>query len=620
MKFDDQPRTTDNPGHAGSLPPGAVLRDDGRAQFSIWAPDADEAWVELAGMAEIPMREGPAGCFSADASVHAGARYRYQLRGKRIAEAGSGEAGEITVPDPASRGQDGDVHDYSILLDPAGYEWRHRDWQGRPWHEAIIYEVHVGAFGGFDGLASRLPELAALGVTAIELMPIADFPGTRNWGYDGVLPFAPDASYGSPESLKHLVDTAHGLGLMMFLDVVYNHFGPDGNYLGAYASPVYRTDQKTPWGDAIDFRRPEVREFFTGNAVYWLNEYRFDGLRLDAVHMIRDAGFLRQFAAEVRSRVASGRHVHLVIENEDNAAGLLRGDPAAPGFDAQWADDLHHCLHVMLTGESEAYYEDFSDAPAEKLARCLAEGFAYQGQASRHAGGTPRGEPSGHLPPTAFVICLQNHDQIGNRAMGERIVSLADPESMRAAVALLLLVPQIPLLFMGEEWGSTRPFLYFTSHSEELGELVRQGRRQEFAKFAAFADPARRERIPDPNAPETFEASRVDFTEAQAPENARWRQFYQGLLEIRTGEVVPRIPGARSEGAAAVGEASVVARWRMGDGARLSIASNLGSDAVSIDALSGRILFASSAGAAEEVARGKLLPRSTVAMLEDAGR
>ena len=336
-----------------------------------------------------------------------------------------------------------------------------------------------------------------------------------------MLPYAPDRAYGTPDQLKALIDAAHGLEISVMLDVVYNHFGPDGNFLSAYARPFFRDDIDTPWGASIDFRRPQVRHFFMDNALYWLNEFQFDGLRFDAVHTINEPSFLDDLAEHIRNGATPGRQVHLVLEHEGNAASLLGGRK----FDAQWADDFHHCVHVLLTGESEGYYEDFQDA-IRLLARCLAEGFAYQGEVSPHAG-TPRGEPSGHLPTTAFVTCLQNHDQIGNRAMGERLTVLAKPGHLRAATALLLLAPFVPLIFMGEEWGTEQPFLFFTSHTEELAQAIRAGRRDEFKHFEAFKDETRRSQIPDPNAPSTFEASRIDRS------NSDIEQLYRELLAIR---------------------------------------------------------------------------------------
>ena len=588
-----------------TLPFGAAPCGDGAVAFRVWAPDATAAEILLADAAPVAMQSRTGGWFEGRAAAAAGALYRYRFTLPNMAE-------PLSVPDPAARAQAGDVHGQSVVVDPKAYRWQQEDWRGRPWNEAVVYELHVGALGGFKAVTAGLAALAALGITAVELMPIAEFPGDRNWGYDGVLAFAPEASYGTPAELKELIDTAHRLGMMVFLDVVYNHFGPDGNYLGAYASGFYRHDLKTPWGDSIDFRRPEVRQFFTQNAIYWLDEYRFDGLRFDAVHMIRDPAFLLELAAAIRAAIPAGRHVHLVIENEENAASLLRSGPGAPGFDAQWADDMHHCLHVLLTDESEAYYEDFQDDPAGKLARCLAEGFAYQGEASPHAGGTPRGEPSGHLPSTAFVVCLQNHDQIGNRAMGERLTVLADAEALRAAVALLLLCPHIPMIFMGEEWGSTSPFLFFTAHHDELAELVRQGRRREFAKFAAFTDPARRELIPDPNGVATFAASRPDATPPGA-EGETWRALYTALLKLRAAEIAPRIPGATAIAAAAIGPKAVRASWRMGDGATLTIVGNLGPAAIACEHLEGRVLFASHA-----IVDGRLPARATIATLLDA--
>ena len=407
---------------AHCLPFGATLEGETTA-FRIWAPSADRLMLDLDG-AELPMEAEEGGWFAAVADAPAGTKYRFKT------------ADGMAFPDPASRAQAGDVHDPSLVVDPHSFQWQHGGWAGRPWHEAVVYELHPGAFGGFDGIRAQLPRLAALGVTAIELMPIADFPGAHNWGYDGVLPYAPDAAYGTPDQLKAMVDAAHGLGLMVMLDVVYNHFGPDGAYIHAFAKPFFREDIKTPWGASIDFRRPEVRQYFEQNALYWLQEYRFDGLRFDAVHAISEPDFLDGLAALIRHTV--DRHVHLVLEHEGNAAKHLRTGPGAPGFDAQWTDDVHHCLHVLLTGESEGYYEDFQD-PIRQLARAMAEGFVYQGEVSKHSG-EPRGEPSAHLPTSAFVICLQNHDQIGNRAMGERLAALADPRALQAATALLAAV------------------------------------------------------------------------------------------------------------------------------------------------------------------------------------
>ncbi len=441
----------------------------------------------------------------------------------------------------------------------------------------MIYELHVGALGGYAGVEKHLPRLAELGVTAIELMPLAQFPGERNWGYDGVLPYAPQSSYGTPEQLKHLIDSAHEHGLAVILDVVYNHFGPDGNYLGQYAAGFFHEDVHTPWGAGIDFDRREVRDFFLDNALMWLLEYRFDGLRLDAVHAIDNPGFLQQLAQRVREQVDTGRHVWLMLENEFNQASLLKHD-----FDAQWNDDFHNVMHVLLTGETDAYYSDFAEEPTAKLARCLSEGFIYQGHTTRH--GHERGEPSGDLPPTAFVAFLQNHDQIGNRALGERLHKLCSPQALEAATALLLMSPMIPLMFMGDEVNADEPFLFFTDHHGELAEAVREGRRNEFADFAAFKDPERREHIPDPNALQTFEQSAPSFADSPHTE------LYRHLLNLRHRHIVPHLPGSLALGAQVLADGAVSARWRLGNGSVLQIDLNLGATALE-HSVAGHVLY-----------------------------
>jgi maltooligosyltrehalose trehalohydrolase len=580
---------------ARALPFGATLIGENRTRFRLWAPAQRAVALQIEGRDLMAMTRSDDGWFTVEAPCGAGARYRYRLDDARL------------VPDPAARAQAADVHGPSLVVDPGSYRWRNTDWRGRPWPEAVIYELHAGVLGGFRGVERELARLAALGITAVELMPVAAFPGQRNWGYDGVLPFAPAAAYGTPDDLKALVDAAHGHGLMMFLDVVYNHFGPDGNYLAASAPQFFRDDIATPWGPAIDFRRPEVRRFFTENALYWLIEFRFDGLRFDAVHAIPEPDWLDEMAARVRATVEPGRHVHLVLEHDGNVASHLAGD-----FDAQWNDDGHHVLHVLLTGERDGYYADYADDPAGRLARVLAEGFAYQGEPSPHRGGKPRGTPSGALPPIAFVLFLQNHDQIGNRALGERLTVLSDPAALEAAIACVLLCPQIPLLFMGEEAASRSPFLFFTDHNEELAAAVREGRRREFAGFASFL--ARQGgALPDPNAIETFERSIAKPDPEHGP--AR-EELYRRLLAVRRAELVPRLAGARAIGAKAIGPAAVLARWRLNDGAVLTLAANLGETAARLSAPAGRVLFESAPGGARSLQDGTLPPRSTVALLE----
>jgi maltooligosyltrehalose trehalohydrolase len=546
---------------------GAMVLDDGTITFRLWAPAQETVSVSIEGGPLLPMTRSADGWFEASAALPLGTRYRYRL------------SDGLLVPDPASRQQAPDVHDASVVIDDH-FAWRHPDWTGRPWTETIVYELHPGTAGGFQGIQADLPRLRDLGVTAVELMPIADFPGQRNWGYDGVLPYAPDSAYGSPAALKELIDTAHGFGLMVFLDVVYNHFGPDGNYIGSYAPQFFRTDVNTPWGPAIDFRRREVRDYFTGNVLMWLMDYRFDGLRFDAVHAIQEQDWIEEMAAMVRATV-QGRHAHLILEHHNNASHLRKA------VDAQWNDDAHNVLHVLLTGETGGYYADYADNAAAKLARCLAEGWVFQGQRSGYLNGD-RGEPCADLPPFAHVLFLQNHDQTGNRAFGERLTQLTSPDALEAAIVLQLLCPQIPLIFMGEEVASPSAFLFFTDHHDELAEAVREGRRLEFAGFAEFADPEKRERIPDPNAPTTFIDSIPRSDPARA--NARFA-LYQSLLALRKKEIVPRLPGTVSVAAEVIGQKAVRAAWKLGDGMKLTIITNLGSAPMSFDPPPGRQLF-----------------------------
>ncbi|MBE1161812.1 malto-oligosyltrehalose trehalohydrolase [Dyella acidiphila] len=532
---------------------GATLLGNGHVRFCLWAPDAKSVDLVVGNIAHPMLRED-GGDFTLTLTAKPGTRYNYLINDQH------------RVPDPASRLQPAGVHCTSVVADPADYAWQQNDWQGLSWHTAVICEVHVGAMGGFDGVCKALPELAASGYNVIELMPIGSFEGERNWGYDGVLPYAPEASYGTPASLKAMIDEAHRLGMAVMLDVVYNHFGPVGNYLAYYASSFFRHDVHTPWGDAIDFRRPQVARYFIDNALMWLHEYRFDGLRLDAVHAIKPSSFLDELAAAVRASCATGREVFLVVENEDNRASLLRGD-----YDAQWNDDGHNALHVMLTHEHEGYYADFIDDPTAKVAGMLCEGFIFQGQPDRR--GIRRGEPGHGLPPTSFVLFLQNHDQIGNRPLGERLASLVPEADLRAVQVLVALCPMIPLFFMGEEWGCQTPFYYFTDYQDELAEKVREGRSKEFAHFSGFTDPASRQRIPDPNAEDTFEASipRVDN-----PALARiWKSWFSHLLYLRKTQLSSRMQQCHAMGCTVLAERALLARWRLADGCIWEIALNV---------------------------------------------
>jgi maltooligosyltrehalose trehalohydrolase len=549
---------------------GAVKVAQDRYRFSLWAPAQSSVILEILGRDPIIMDPLGDGWFGVECRALPGARYRFSI------------TPDLTIADPASRAQADDVHGASLVVDPDAYAWQTDGWRGRPWNEVVIYEVHAGLLGGFAGVERQFDRLASLGVTAIELMPIAEFSGTRSWGYDGVLPYAPARAYGSPDELKALVDAAHQRGLMVLLDVVYNHFGPDGNYLGTYAPEFVHPETHTPWGAAIAFDREPVRRFFIDNALMWLNEYRFDGLRFDAVHAINDADFLQAMATELRGATGD-RHVHLILENEANDPALIEA-----GYTAQWNDDFHNVMHVLLTEETGAYYADFAEGPTQKLARCLEEGFIYQGEPLPR-NGSKRGKPSGHLPPTAFVAFLQNHDQVGNRALGERLTLLTSRDELHAATALLLLCPQIPLLFMGDEVGARSPFLYFTDFHDALAEAVREGRREEFAGFSAFADPETREAIPDPNALETFRQSRI----VPGPDAEAWMAFYRELLALRHEHIVPRLAGTKAISAEVMGDKAVLAGWRMGDGGRLSILLNLGHEAIPMGEFpGGKPLFA----------------------------
>jgi maltooligosyltrehalose trehalohydrolase len=605
------------------LPFGAEILAPQRARFRWWAPDLESATLEIEHTASLPMRRAESGWFELETNIDVGSRYRFRINNT------------LTVPDPASRQQSNGVHNWSVLVDPNDFNWRHPQWNGRAWQEIIIYELHAGCFGGFLGIKNKLHELVQLGVTAIELMPIADFGGFRNWGYDGVLPFSPASAYGTPKELKELIDSAHGLGLCVYLDVVYNHFGPDGNYLHLYASPFFDPKQKSPWGSAIDFSRTEVREFFTQNALYWLLEYRFDGLRIDAAHAISDASWLDEMAISVRAAVEPHREIHLMLENELNRADHLRPTTATKSiklrisdeekspsgtkkFDAQWNDDWHNALHVLLTGEREGYYANYIDQTAKKLARGLAEGFIYQGEPSPTHNGNLRGTSSKDLPPTSFINFLQNHDQIGNRAYGERLISLISVDNLRIAIALQLLSPAIPLLFMGEEFGSRSPFLFFTDFSAELADAVREGRRQEFAAFTAFKQAQERERIPDPNALDTFEHSIPQ--DDKTPQSRAMYDFYQQLLQLRRDYIIPRLTTCSSIGAQALSNTAFVARWKFGDGVILSIAVNFGDTNVAIAPLIFPALFELPAGASQHAHTGLLTNHCIVVTLKFASQ
>ncbi|HLZ99823.1 MAG TPA: malto-oligosyltrehalose trehalohydrolase [Steroidobacteraceae bacterium] len=579
------------------MPPGADVVPGGGVRFRLWAPNCRHVAVETADGLEparsTPMAETGDGwheCLVPRA--RAGTRYRYIL------------PDGMRVPDPASRFQPEDAHGPSEVIDPGAYRWSDTAWHGRPWHEAVLYELHVGAFtaaGTFRAARERLDHLAALGVTGIEIMPVADFPGRRNWGYDGVLLYAPDSTYGRPDDFRALVDAAHARGIMVLLDVVYNHFGPDGNYLPLYAPAFFTDRHRTPWGAGINFDGPQsraVREFIIHNALYWIDEFHLDGLRLDAVHAILDDSprdVLDELAERVRA--AGRREVHLVLENEENQTRRLarEADGRTRHYTAQWNDDVHHVLHAAATGEDRGYYAEYLGDP-KKLGRALAEGFAYQGERMDYRG-RPRGEPSGVLPPTAFVAFIQNHDQIGNRAFGERLTALASPDALRALAAVYLLLPQIPMLFMGEEWGAAQPFPFFCDFEGDLADAVRQGRRREFARFPEFQSDAARDRIPDPLSDRTYGSAKLDWADLDKPEHRVWLDLYRRLLARRREAVVPLLPGIGAHAATyeVIGPGAVAVHWGFGNGAQkgvLALAANLSDDPVSGFRLDlGRVLW-----------------------------
>ena len=560
------------------MPFGAELLAAGGASFSLWAPAAGRVELVLTGGPQpggIAMRPQGDGWYAATVE-RAGTDTRYAFR----------IDGRPPVPDPASRYNPDGVHGPSLLVDPLAYAWHDGDWRGRPWQEAVVYELHVGTFtpaGTFAAAIERLDHLASLGVTAIELMPVAAFSGRRGWGYDGVLLFAPHAAYGTPEELKALVDAAHARGLMVLLDVVYNHFGPDGNYLHQYAPQFFNPRHRTPWGAAVNFdgeASRTVREFYIHNALYWLDEYHFDGLRLDAIHAVADDSrphIVDELAQAVRAGPGGARHVHLVLENDLNQSRYLprTAGGATPLATAQWNDDLHHAAHVLATGETDGYYADYAAEPLRLLGRALAEGFAWQGDPSPYRGGERRGEPSSQLPPLAFVDFLQTHDQVGNRAFGERLAHLAPEAPLRALAACVLLSPAVPMLFMGEEFGAASPFQYFCDFTGELARAVTEGRRSEFGRFERFADPQVRDRIPDPNDPATFARSRLDWSECALPAHARWLALHRELLAIRHRRLVPLLPRIGS-GAFEVGAGgSLRLRWPVDGGGALHLLAHL---------------------------------------------
>ncbi|HEV2282822.1 MAG TPA: malto-oligosyltrehalose trehalohydrolase [bacterium] len=557
----------------GDGAPGAVLLAGGGCRFRVWAPKARAVQVHLLSPAErvIPLEPRERGYHEADVpDVGAGVRYRYVLDGG------------LEYPDPASRLQPDGVHGPSEVADPA-FTWTDADWRGLTLADHIIYELHVGTFseeGTFDGVIGQLDALVDLGVTAVELMPVAHFPGTRNWGYDGVYLYAVHTAYGGPDGLKRLVDACHRRGIAVILDVVYNHLGPEGNYLGAFG-PYFTSRYHTLWGDAVNFDGPdsdEVRRFVLDNACRWTEEFHIDGLRLDAVHAIFD-GSARHILEELGAAVhesgrALGRRVCVIAESNLNDPRLTRPvHRGGYGLDAVWSDDFHHALHTLLTGERLRYYEDFGGVG--DLALAWTEGFVVSGRYSPFRR-RYHGAPSRDVPAPRFVVCAQNHDQVGNRALGERLSDLVGFEALKLAAGVVLLAPFVPLLFMGEEYGEIAPFLYFTDHGDpELGEAVRRGRRAEY----------RESEPPDPQSPETFERSRLRRALAHQPRHRALLEFYATLIRLR--KTVPALANLSKEPmeVLAVGQsAPVEGDGAPGDDARVMVARRWRRDSAAVAA------------------------------------
>jgi maltooligosyltrehalose trehalohydrolase len=525
---DDSRSRWSNPGLTPFF--GALPFSNG-VRFRVWAPAARDLTVVIhdgraAGEYHAPRDPDAVFDLIVDRAAP-GDRYSYRVDGG------------APRPDPASRFQPDGVHGPSQVIDPSTFRWTDAHWGGRPPADRIVYELHVGTFspeGTFAGATTRLESLRDLGVTVVELMPLADFPGSRNWGYDGVCLYAPSRAYGGPDDLRRLVDRAHHLGIAVILDVVYNHFGPEGAYMSVFNDRYFTDARSTPWGSAVNLDGPGsamVRRFILDNAVHWIREYHLDGLRIDAVQTLleEESGtIVRTIAEDVRS--GSARQIFVHAEDDRNYASIVE-DAAQGGWglDGVWADDFHHIVRRLLAGDSFGYYADFQGTTAE-LAKTLCRGWLFEGQKSdRHAAG--RGSDPSRVPMYRFIVCLQNHDQVGNRAMGDRLNTAIPIESWRAASTLLLTAPMTPLLFMGQEWGARTPFCYFTDLEPSLGERVTAGRRREFAEFPEFSDEQAQLAIPDPQSVETFERSRLNWTERDQPAHRAVRELYRALIALR---------------------------------------------------------------------------------------
>ncbi|MEW5496762.1 malto-oligosyltrehalose trehalohydrolase [Enterobacter cloacae] len=560
---------------------GAEFISGDVVRFRVWAEGQQQLTLRLAER-DLPMTAVENGWFQIDVpGVTHGTEYQFVLQDGMV------------VPDPASRAQKGDVNGPSVVIDPGRYQPINPDWAGRPWEETAIYELHIGTFtpqGTFRAAIDKLPYLAELGITQLEVMPVSQFGGSRGWGYDGVLLYAPHSAYGTPEDFHAFIDAAHGLGLSVVLDIVLNHFGPEGNYLPLLSPAFFDAQRMTPWGNGIAYEREPVRHYILDAPLFWLTEYRLDGLRFDAIDQIKDTAskhILQQIAETIREALPD-RHIHLTTEDSRNVIFLHPRDEkgATPLFTAEWNDDFHNAAHVFATGETHAYYQDFAFEPEKKFARALAEGFVYQGEVSLQTGHS-RGVECHTQPPTFFVDFIQNHDQTGNRAQGERLITLAGADKTRVLLAALLLSPHIPLLFMGEEYGETNPFLFFTDFHGDLAKAVREGRAKEFTGHSGHDGD-----VPDPNDEQTFARSKLDWHNVTTAQGKSWLRFTRSLLVLRHRYLVPLLrPGGTVEGKIVKTAPGMVAvSWSFPTGT-LSLALNIGNKPVDVPALAGETLF-----------------------------
>ncbi|ARJ43336.1 malto-oligosyltrehalose trehalohydrolase [Pantoea alhagi] len=552
-------------------------------RFRLWAPGQQTITLRIDGH-DREMNASGDGWFELQANnIAPGTEYNFVL------------ADGMVVPDPASRAQKEDVNGPSLVIDPMRYAWQNSAWQGRPWEESVVYEMHIGTFtpqGTFQAAIEKLPRLAELGITMIEVLPVSQFGGNRGWGYDGVLLYAPHSAYGTPDDFKAFIDAAHGHGLSVMLDIVLNHFGPEGNYLPLLAPAFFHKERMTPWGAGIAYDVDAARRYIVEAPLYWLKEFNLDGLRFDAIDQIEDNSekhALIEIAERIRTEITD-RPVHLTTEDSRNVIFLhpREQDGSVPLFTGEWNDDFHNAVHVMATGETHAYYQDFANEPEKLVARILTEGFAYQGEVSVQSG-QPRGVSSSSQPPVAFVDFIQNHDQVGNRAQGERLIELAGVERTKVMFATLLLSPHIPLLFMGEEYGETNPFLFFTDFHGDLAKAVREGRAREFEGHAGHEG----ESVPDPNAETTFAASKLDWQKRESEQGKAWLALTRELLALRQQHIVPLLANAGGNAGKVIktAEGFVAVSWSFPAGT-LSLAFNIGATTQPLPDLPGETLFA----------------------------